>query len=364
MPKSKKQTAEEIENRLTTPVPRLSPIPDADWLSSGLTNLNLAASGHLDRLIPKGKYLYVVGDSDSGKTHATFQLLAEAARNKHFDKHRFIHDNAERGALMDVAKFFGQSVADRLEPPRGTKSAPEYSSTVQEFFYNIDNALDHKRPCVYLLDSVDAIGADQDDEHFQKSKKAFENGKDAPGSYGMSKPKYISQHINRISQRLATTGSIGVFISQTRDAVGGYAGQKTRSGGRALKFYARLELWFSVDSPIKRTILGQERKYGDLLEIEIKKNHLTGWKGKVTPFPFYPSHGFDEVEAMVRFLIDEGVWNEKDVQIGDQRFEGAKKEQLVRSIEAGGLEQSVRELVVERWRHIQEESAVQRKPRY
>jgi hypothetical protein len=146
--------------------------------------------------------------------------------------------------------------------------------------------------------------------------------------------------------------------------VGGYAGQKTRSGGRALKFFARLELWFSVKGALKRTILGQERKYGDVLEIEIKKNHLTGWKGKVPLFPFYPSHGVDEIESLVDWLFEEKVWNIRDgVDLGEHKLTGTS-EQIVRAVEANNLEEQVRQLVIERWQRIQEASAVQRKTRY
>ena len=58
-----------------------------------------------------------MGDSTAGKTWLSFSLFAEACLNGAFAKHRLIYDDVEGGALMDVRKYFGASVADRVEPP-------------------------------------------------------------------------------------------------------------------------------------------------------------------------------------------------------------------------------------------------------
>lgn len=366
--KSKAQRdADEIEQRLTTPVPRVTPIPDDAWLSSGLTLLNLAATGHPDRFMPKGRYMSLVGDSDSGKTWLSFNLFAEAARNPAFAKHRFIFDNAERGALMDVQRYFGAAVAQRVEPPAYDGNEPVYSETVQQFFYHIDAALD-AGPCIYILDSVDAIGADEDDDKFEEDKKAYEKGKDVKGSYGMAKPKYISKHINRVSQRLDATESIGLFVSQTRDKVGGMIpGQRTRSGGRALKFFGRLEPWTSVFGPIRKTVLDKDRKVGSYILFDMVKNHLTGWTGKCPLIPFYRSHGFDDLGACVDFLIDEKHWHkpEKGGKIDAEEFDfSGSRDKLIEHIQDTNGEKSLRALVACKWREIEQGCAVNRKPNY
>ena len=356
--------------RLTADAPRVPPIPPEDFLSSGLTVLNLAATGHPDRFIAKGQYLYLVGDSSSGKSWLSFQVFAEAARNKAFKKHRFIFDNAENGALMDVARYFGQSVLDRLEPPRGNADNPTYSSTVQEMFFNVDDALD-AGPCVYVMDSVDAVNADEDEDKFEEEKQAFEKGKDAGGSYGMAKPKYISRNINRVVKRLRDTGSVLVLISQTRDKVGGMIpGQKTRAGGRALKFYAHLEIWSSVRGPLKRTAAGKEREVGSLIQLDIQKNRLSGWEGKVPLLPFYRSSGFDEAGACVDFLIDEGYWEEAKskgqapkVRAKELEFEG-KKEDLIAKVQSEERDRELQLLVAKVWKDIEAACAVNRRPRY
>ncbi len=364
MPRPKKQPdpAEAVADRLLSDTPRTEPIPCKNWLSSGVTLLNLAASAHPDHFIAKGQYVYFVGDSSSGKTFLAFNIFAEAARNPNFKKHRLIFDNAENGALMDVGRYFGQSVADRVEAPGDNNSR-----TIQEFFYHLDNAL--AKPTIYVLDSVDAINADEDEAKFEEELTAWEKDKDVKGSYGMAKPKYISRNINRVVQKLRDTDSILVLISQTRDKVGGHIpGQKTRSGGRALKFFAHLELWSSVRSPITKSALGKEREIGATIQIDIQKNRLSGWEGKVQ-IPFIRTHGWDEMGSLVDFLADEH-WQCQTVkgkglviQAPEFEFEGTR-ENFIHEIESTEQESKLKELAQSIWNKIEDACKLSRKKRY
>ena len=365
MNKSKTDAA---KARLTADTPRTPPVPDADWLSSGLTLLNLAATGHPDRCVPKGKYAYVVGDSSSGKTWFAFTFMAEAARNKNFDGYRFVHDNAEHGALMDVGRYFGRKLEATLEPPRRDKKTkePVYSSTVEEFYYNLAAALD-RGPCVYVLDSMDALSADEDEKHFVEERRAFEQGKKTAGSYGMAKARYNNRHINTAVSKLRKTGSVLIMISQTRDKVGGtIPGQKTRSGGKGLRFFNRFEFWTSVRGPIKKRALGKDREVGSLIQIDVQKNHFNGWEGKVPLVPFYRQTGMDDVGACVDFLIDEGRWDKTDsgvIDATDLGFTG-KREDLIATIQDEDRDRELQLLTARVWREIEEACRVLRKPRY
>jgi len=75
--------------------------------------LNLACTGNPNGGFFKGHYFQIVGDSTSGKTFLSLTCLAEANINKHFEDYRFIFDDGEGGALMDLTKFFGAGVADK-----------------------------------------------------------------------------------------------------------------------------------------------------------------------------------------------------------------------------------------------------------
>ena len=108
-----------------------------DLLGSGSTLLNLACTNKPYGAFQKGKYYLFVGDSQSGKTFLALTCMAEASISKHFKDYRIIYDNVEDGALMDIRRFFGDAVAERLEAP----SAAGCSKTVEEFYYNVDDAI-------------------------------------------------------------------------------------------------------------------------------------------------------------------------------------------------------------------------------
>ncbi len=387
-PPPRPTAADVTESRLTTPVDRVPPIPPEDFLSTGCTLLNLAVSGHPDRGIPKGTYLYAVGASGSMKTWLAFMLFAEASQNRHFDGYRLVHDNAENGALMDVNKYFGPGVEPRLEPPKLAKDGtPVYSETAQEFYYHLESNV-RKGPCIYVLDSMDALRDDTDEKKFEAELKRYETGKgEVPGSMGMAKAKTNSANINRVAQTLRTNGSILVVVSQTRDKVGGmYPGQKTRGGGHALKFYAHVELWSSLKQNLTNSYHGKEREIGVEIQFDVQKNRVSGWHGKLPLVHFLTQYGLDDVGSSVEFLIDEKHWKKppktepgkrrgisddnddeekktKVIAAPEFKFEG-KPEALIQLIQKNEDERELQLIVAKVWRDILANSMPVRKPRY
>ena len=296
---------DQLAKTLSTPTPRTPALRTDEMLSTGCTVLNCAFSGRANVGVPMGTYLYVVGASGSSKTWLTFNLFAEAARNNHFKKYRFVHDNAENGALMDVAHYFGESVLDRLESPHkpDKRNPRKNSATVQEFYMNLTNNVG-RGPCIYVLDSMDAINDTASEEIFDAELKKF-NGKSAeiPGSMGMEKAKTNSRNLNRITQLLEQNGSILVIISQTRDAVGSrIPGMQTRGGGRALKFFAHLEMWTKVGAVLSRTYHRREREYGSKIKIDVQKNRVSGWEGSFE-IDFIKGYGIDDIGTNIDYLV-------------------------------------------------------------
>lgn len=379
---SSKSVADETAERLTTPVPRVPPIPPNDFLSTGITTWNMTLTGFPDRGICKGTYLYLIGDSESGKTWFAHCLFAEAARNRHFDEYRFVFDNAENGALLDVQKFFGQSVLDRLEPPhKDDNDEPVYSNTVLDFYLNVASNC-RCGPCIYVLDSMDALNDEMDETQFDAMLKNHEGESvKVPGSMGMGKAKTNSKNINRVARELRESGSILVVISQTRDLVGSHIpGQKTRSGGKALKFFAHIEAWTSVKDKITKTYLGKERDLGSYIQIDVRKNRFNGRHGKVPLVPFLTGHGMDDVGACVEYLIGEKYWTapksgrrsnaSDDNDDGDKRVHAPEfnftgtREQLIQLIQNESDEWELRQLVAKVWQQIVDKVTPVRKPRY
>jgi RecA/RadA recombinase len=325
------------------------------YLSTGSTLLDLGCSGQTRGGFPSGSYVLLVGDSASGKTFLAMTCFAEATQSRFFGKHRLILNDSEGGAQMDVRKFFGAAVAERLEvrQPR----------TVEEFWDSVDDDLEDGRPFIQVLDSMDALDSEADDEKIREQKRDRRKGKEITGSMGTAKARQNSSRIRRAVGRLRRSESVLVVVSQTRDSIGPMAG-KSRSGGRALRFFADLELWTAIRQKITRTVLGKTRQVGIVCEVRIKKNRLQGREPTVE-LPIYYSHGFDDVGGCVAYLDSEGHWESANgrVHAPEFRFRGPP-EKLIQKIEAEGRERELRDIVESVWREIEEKSRVNRKPRY
>lgn len=338
-------------------------IPTADLLSCGYTPLDVSLSGRSKGGYGKGLVVLLVGDSEAGKTFLAYTCLAEAAKNPAFENHRFVVDIPEGGAKMDQRRFFGEIAAARMVPPRGTVNDPQYSETIEDFYYNLDDALD-AGPCVYIIDSMDALDALDDQEKFDERKKARREGKEVKGSYGMAKAKASSQGLRRVIQKVRKTGSIVIMIAQAKDAVGFGFNPKTRAGGKSLKFYADVELWLSVLKSIKKDVGGKARTIGTTIGVKVEKNRLTGWKGVVS-MPFYRSVGIDNVGGMVDYLVEEGHWKKSGKNIvADTINATMPRDALIDYIEKHDLERVVAKECRSCWQAVERKCAVTRKPRY
>ena len=340
------------------------PVLPTDLLSTGSTLLNLACSGDRRGGFAKGKYHFLVGDSASGKTWLSLTCLAEASINPEFDNYRFIYDNAEDGALMDMERFFGSGVAERIESPSIDEDGlPDYSSTIEEFYFNVDDAIQDQRPFIYILDSMDALSSANEQDKFQEEKEAIRKGKTTTGSYGDGKAKKNSANLRKLMPHLRRSGSILIIINQTRDNLGFGFEKKTRSGGHALRFYATLEIWSSNKGKMKRTVRGKEREIGITAKIQVKKNRFTG-RLRTVELPLYHSFGIDEVGSCVDFLVAEKHWK-KTTKIDAHDFDVSfSRDKLIAYIQEENLEGDLSEIVGEVWDSVEKECSVNRKFRY
>lgn len=299
-------------------------------------------------------------------THNTWlsrTIFAEAANNPNFDNYQFVEDLPEHGANMDVESYFGKKLAERLEPMNGTREEPEYSKTLEEFYDNLHKRLD-QGPVICLLDSMDALEPEDDIKREQERKA----GKKQKGTYGTSKPKVNSQKLRPISNRLAETGSILIIISQTRQNIGFTAkfSPRTRSGGDALKFYSRIEMWLSIKERLVNKKY-KDRFLGQVTKVKIAKNHFTGWEGFVY-VTFIRGHGIDDIGGCIDFLSQyhwstKGKDVDKSIVAPEFDFTG-KKEALVQYIEENKKEKELRKLVRKVWYQIEKEVKLKRKKRY
>lgn len=330
---------EDLKKRLRAPKPAKVRTDD---LSTGSTMLNLALTGNPFFGLSRGRYYLMVGGSRSGKTFLGLQILAEASISKHFKSHSLVYHAPERGANMDITKFFGPALAKRMET-----TSPK---TLEEFYKDAAKRF-KDGPCVQLLDSMDALIPEAELKRFNKKPKA---GEEKKGSYGLDKAKINSSHIRILHNELEKHGSILVIISQSRMNIG-FGSQfnpETRSGGTALRFYAHSEIWFKVKESLKRNVRGKPRKIGTVMQASIKKNRDTGREPSVK-LHHYPSLGFDDLGSVCAFLVEEGKWKEIEAS-----------EKMIQRIQDEGREEHVRREAMELWQEIEKSCEVERKNRY
>jgi RecA/RadA recombinase len=349
--------------------PKEPVLTDADFLSTGATLMNLGFTGHPDRGYRKGIFYSFVGDSSSGKTVLALSALAEASISPHFKNHRLIFNGPEGGALMNMEHYFGKEAARRIEAPGGTRANPRHSETLDEFYAHLDKLNDKGDPYVEVLDSMDAINPEAEDEVQAAKIEAVADGKDATklkGSFGVGKAKMNSSRLRVACNGLRDTGSILIIISQTRQRIGfgSQLNPKTYSGGNAIKFYARIQLWTAIVEDLKARALGKDRHVGIVSQVKITKNHICGWEGKLE-VPILRGHGVDDLGSCVDFLVEEKAWKcSEGVIYADDLGVEMKREPLIAYVEEAELEDELRRVAAARWKKIEDESRVARKPRY
>jgi len=341
--------------------------PENGLLSTGSTLLNLACTGRVEGGFLKGHYYFFVGDSDSGKTWLSLTCFAEACLNPAFLGYRLIYDAVEGGALMNIEHYFGKRVAERMEPPEVDDGGEAVNSdTAESFYYHVADALDFGKPFVYVLDSQDSLSSDAEVDKFEKHRKAYRGGKDAAGSYGDNKAKLHSSKLRRLMGPLQETGSILLILNQTRDSFSMFE-PATYSGGRALKFYATLQLWSRRVGAITKTYRKKERQLGIVAQVRVKKNRVTG-RDRSVKIPIYHSFGIDDVGSCVDYLISEGRWAKTKGGVITVKDLGpswtGKHNEVVSRIEEDGMEEDVVSLVGETWQDIERACIVSRKSRY
>jgi len=342
------------------------PVATGKLVPTGSTLFNLACSDNPFGAFALGTINNVIGDSSSGKTILALSVFAEMSRIKRFHDYRCIYDDAEQANQFDVRYLFGERCAHRIEPPSVDKDGySSHSDTMQDFHYHVLDAVEQGDPFVYILDSLDALDDTADQEKVEVQRKAHKKGEDSSGTYGMSKAKNASWILRNLKAKIKKTSSMLVVISQTRTNISpGSFVPKTRSGGKALKFYSTHELWTAVRGQISRQVHGKSRQVGVEVRVKWTKNKLIG-KTRTVDFPVYYDYGIDDIGSCVDWLVREGVWIKRK-QTVIARGLGIKgtKDKLIRLVEERGLERELQKVTGRAWLKIEEQCKLHRKRRY
>ncbi len=258
--------------------------PDS-FISSGSFLLDCVLGGGWAR----GRVINIVGDKSSGKTLLAVEACANFARTYNAEDIRYVEP--ENAFLRSYAESIGFPPGVRL-----TEEGDPRIDTVEAYYEDVAAFLKDragaKRPCMHILDSLDALsdGAEQG--------RAF-----GESTYGVSKPKAISEMFRRLIGDIRDADCLLAIISQIRDNIGATFGEtKKRSGGRALDFYASQVLWLAETGKIKRTVLGVDRVIGASVLARTKKNKVGMPFREAELFVIF-NYGVDDESSMINWLV-------------------------------------------------------------
>lgn len=260
-----------------------------EYISSGCQLLDCALGGGW----PLGRISNVVGDKSTGKT----LIAIEAAANfmKTFIMGEVYYVEAEAAFDLKYARSLGMNV-DKVH-------FVDAIYTVEDVFEHLSKVLrgltrDKDReyvPVLYIIDSLDALS------DAAELKRGIDEG-----SYGASKARKLSELFRRIVQELERKRVHLMIISQIRDNIGVMFGKKySRSGGRALDFYASQIVYLAQLGQIKRTINKVTRTIGIRVKAKTEKNKIAMPMREVE-FPIKFGFGIDDIAANCEWLEDIG----------------------------------------------------------
>lgn len=232
-----------------------------------------------------GRIINIVGDRSTGKTLLAIEACANFARDK--PKGLVRYREMEGAFDNEYARLLGMPL-DRMEPD------PEYE-TVEEMAADLDlfaaKCKKRKVAGLYVVDSLDAM-----------SDKAELARKMGDPTYGGGKAKGMSEMFRRLKKKLMLSNVTLVIISQIRDNIGVTFGRKwSRSGGKALDFYASQIVYLAEVQKIRKTSRGMTRVVGVRIKASVQKNKC-GLPFREAEFVIKFGYGIDDRRASEEYL--------------------------------------------------------------
>lgn len=256
-----------------------------DFIPTGCTLLDCVLGGGW----PLGRISNVVGDKAVGKT----LLAIEACANftEFYPNGRIWYREAE--SAFDVAYAEGLGL-----PVEAVDFGPDdidtMWDTMDDVIEDMLDILDEKTKYdqgLYIIDSLDAL-----------SSRAELDRKPGEGTYGLEKQKMLGELFRRHRNKFRKRNVHVMFISQLRDKIGVFFGEKqTRTGGKALDFYASQILWLSQLKKLTRTIGGVKRPTGVQVRANCKKNKV-GRPFRECDMKIRFDYGVDDLDGNLEFL--------------------------------------------------------------
>jgi recombination protein RecA len=343
-----KKISEEVKSRVTKPKdtkPEYEGNTES-MISTGSTLLDLAISGGRVRGggIPCGIMVEIFGPESTGKTVLLCEIAGDIQRK---DGEVMFHDPEAR-LNAQFARIFD------LDPEGMTTMRPD---TVTGMFIAIRDWIpDNKKINGVMADSLAALSTD------------MELGEEEGDKMGMRRAKEFSEQLRRTARILSSTNTLMVCSNQIRedpDRVGRFSPKYKSPGGKAIAHYGSLRLKTSRMGVLSRTVTIRGKKirqvYGIEIEVEVAKSSV--WKPhRKAPVTIDFDYGVDDIRENLKYIKDFAGTN--IYSIGDQKLGGnLPLPKAIEKVEKEGLEEDLRNEVINLWEEIEEEFKVERKPK-
>lgn len=307
-----------------------SPKSHIAFVNSGCETLNCVLGGGW----PLGRMVNVVGDKSTGKTLLAIEAMANFQRD--YPGARTLYDETE--AAFDDA--YAEALGLPMENVEHGSSATveELFNSMEAFIKSLDGA-----PGLYIVDSLDGLSDEAE------MKRGI-----GEGTYGATKPKQLGQLFRRLIKPLEKSRVLLLIVSQVRDAIGVTFGNKhTRSGGKALDFYASIILWLANKGQNKRTVNKIERTVSVSIKAKTSKNKV-GLAFRECEFDLVFGYGVDDIGSGLDFLKAAGECSRIDLSGTDQSIAAFKKAfNASDNDDRAEMRASLNKAVVEVWYEIE-----------
>ena len=312
-------------------------------ISTGSTLLDLAISGGRWRGggIPGGILVEIFGPSGCGKT----VLLCELAGSVQRKGGKVMFMDPEARLNTEYAKMFGLNPDDLIY---------ERPNTISQLFKPLKEWKPEPEESVIhgiFADSLAALSTEMEMEDKDQ--------------YGMRRAKEFSEELRKTCRILAERGFLMVCSNQIRQNIeAGPYGQKWVSpGGEAIGFYSSLRLRCSSPKRLKKkaTVKGKEVEtvVGVETEIEVWKSSV--WKPfKTATVTILFDYGIDDIRQNLKFL--RRYTGSTTFKIGDLNL-GKSLEEAIQRVEDEGLEQKLKDEVIDLWEEMEGKLRLERRPK-